>query len=191
MTNNRKRRLLHSVGAGLLLALVPLSMSYGAVAAIIICLLSIVTFVVAGFIEPEAKKPDPIHSSAARERYVCPYEVEFDETEVKVIYKGKPHESIAWSDLKAVGVRIDDSFLPAPWWTLFVGPKAGCMYPSEAKGGAEMLGEMQRRLPGFDNLAVVEAMGLMEGGKLVWSRERAEAQPCGAGDLAHETAPGP
>jgi hypothetical protein len=174
MINISKRKLLHATGAGLLLSLIPLSMSYGTAAAIIICLLSIVCLVVADFIKPDARYAN---ESRKRSLYVCPYEVEFDEGEVRVIYKGKPHESIAWSELKAVGVRIDDSFLPAPWWMLFVNPESGCMYPSEAKGGAEMLEEMQRRLAGFDNRAVIEAMVLMEGGKLVWSKENAEAQP--------------
>lgn len=164
MITTSKRKLLHATGAVLLLSLIPLSMSYGAVAAIIICLLSLACFLVAGFIKPYATQ-----ANEGRERapYVCPYEVEFDESEVRVVYKGKPHESIAWLDLRAIGVKIDDSFLPAPWWMLFTGQKSGCMYPSEAKGGAEMLGEMQRRLPGFDNRAVIKAMGLMEGGKLI------------------------
>ena len=181
-----KRKLLHVTGAVLLLSLIPLSVSYGAVAAIIICLLSLVCFVVAGFIKPDTK-----HANEGRERapYVCPYAVEFDESEVRVIYKGKSHESIAWSDLRAVGVKIDDSFLPAPWWMLFASQKSGCMYPSEAKGGAEMLGEMQRRLPGFDNRAVIEAMGLMDGGKLVWSIESTEAQPIIPPDLSRQAAP--
>jgi hypothetical protein len=181
MITTSKRKLLHTTGAALLLSLIPLSMSYGTVAAIIICLLSLVCFLVAGF-----TKPDATHANEGGERapYICPYEVEFDESEVRVIYKGKPHESIAWLDLSAVGVKIDDSFLPAPWWMLFTSPESGCMYPSEAKGGAKMLGEMQRRLPGFDNRAVIEAMGLMEGGKLVWSKESGEAQPIVPGDAA-------
>jgi hypothetical protein len=45
-----------------------------------------------------------------------------------------------------------------------------CLYPGEAEGGMKMLTELQRRLPGFDNRAVIEAMGLLEGGSLVWSR---------------------
>jgi hypothetical protein len=113
------------------------------------------------------KRPD---TNPARQPYVSPYKVEFDDLEVRVIYQGKLHESTKWLDLTAVGVRIDESFLPAPWWMLFTGPSSGCMYPSEAAGGQEMLKAMQERLPGFDNSAVIEAMGLMEGGRLVWSK---------------------
>lgn len=173
MITTSKRKLLNAAGAVLLLSLIPLSMSYGTIAAIIICLLSLACFLVAGFIRPDATSANEGRESTP---YVCPYEVEFDESEVRILYKGKPHESIAWSDLTSVGVKIDDSFLPAPWWVLFTSPKSGCMYPSEAKGWEEMLGEMQRRLPGFDNRAVIEAMCLMEGGKLVWSKESSETQ---------------
>lgn len=163
-----KRMLLHAAGAGLLLSLIPLSMSYGTVAAIVICLLSLVCFVAASLIKPAERK--------ARAPYVCPYKVEFDDNEVRITFKGQLHESIAWSALKAVAVKIDGSFLTAPWWILFDSPESGCIYPGEAIGGAEMLEEMQRRLPGFDNRAVIEAMGLMEGGKIVWSKENTDIQ---------------
>jgi hypothetical protein len=60
--------------------------------------------------------------------------VQFDDVEVRVLFRGKPHEKVAWSEIKAVGVQIDESFLPASWWILSGGAKSGCLYPSEAKG---------------------------------------------------------
>lgn len=152
----------------------PLSISYGAVGAIIVCLLALVCFVAAGLI---GRATNPGNHRGSRTPYICPYEVEFDDAEVRVKLNGQLHEKLAWVDLKAVGVKIDELFLPAPWWMLFASPESGCIYPSEAKGGSEMLEEMQRRLPGFDNHSVIEAMGLMEGGRLVWSKDRAETQP--------------
>lgn len=161
MHNNQKRYLLHAAGITCLALLGPLGSRYGVTAGIILLVLALGCFRTAGFIQPEGK--DPKHPTES------PYEVQFDELEVRVLFKGKPHEKVSWADLDAVGVKIDDSFLPAPWWILFAGPKSGCIYPSEARGGMEMLKELQRRLPGFDNTAVIEAMGLMEGGRLVWS----------------------
>lgn len=162
------RRLLHIAGVALLLALIPLSASFGAVATITICILALACFAGAGFMAPKVYDP-----GSSRRAIACPYEVVFDEHEVKVLFRGEPHESVAWSELKAVGVRIDESFLPAPWWLLLTSTSSGCMYPSEAKGAAEMLREMQGRLQGFDNRAVIESMGLMEGGKVIWSIENA------------------
>jgi hypothetical protein len=112
--------------------------------------------------------------------YVSPFKVEFDDVEVRVTYEGKPRESVKWAEVVSVAVHIDDSFLPEPWWVLFNSSESGCMYPSSAVGGGEMLEAMQKRLAGFDDAAVVECMGLMEGGRLIWSKqvsaaERAEA----------------
>lgn len=102
--------------------------------------------------------------------YVSPFKVEFDDVEVRVTYEGKLRESVRWAEVLTVAVHIDDSFLPEPWWVLFNGAAFGCMYPSSALGGQDMLAAMQARLPGFDNAAVVESMGLMAGGRLIWSK---------------------
>jgi hypothetical protein len=161
MRNNQKRYLLHAAGILCLALLGPLGNRYGVTAGVVLLVLALGCFVTSGFIRPEGK--DPKHP------YESPYEVQFDDVEVRVLFKGKPHENVAWSEIKVVGVQIDESFLPAPWWVLSGGTKSGCLYPSEAKGSMEMLTELQRRLPGFDNKAVVVAMGLMEGGMLVWS----------------------
>lgn len=109
-----------------------------------------------------------------REPYVSPYKVEFDDVEVRVLHEGTPHESVKWSDLTAVGIRIDDSLLSCPWWIMFVGTRAACTYPNDAVGCGEMLKALQVRLPGFNNIAVLEAMDLMEGGRLVWFKEPQE-----------------
>jgi hypothetical protein len=102
--------------------------------------------------------------------YVSPFAVRFDDTEVVVTRKGDADERIAWADLATVGVRIDDAFLPQPWWLLFASGGKGVQYPGEAVGAAEMLHELQRRLPGFDNAGVIRAMGMMEGGVVLWQR---------------------
>ncbi|RYY84039.1 MAG: hypothetical protein EOO15_20180 [Chitinophagaceae bacterium] len=161
-----KKSLLHLFGVVLLLSLIPLSEKYGLAATVIVCFLALTAFIAAGLMKSPAKL-----DGRNKEPYVCPYKVEFDDKDIRVFLNDKLHESVSWDRLTAVGVRIDESFLPAPWWMLFTSPQSGCMYPSEAKGGQEMLHEMQQRLSGFDNRAVIEAMGLMEGGRLVWSRE--------------------
>jgi hypothetical protein len=42
--------------------------------------------------------------------------------------------------------------------------------PTDSGGGEYLLSEMQRRLAGFDNAALVEAMGMLHGFKCVWTK---------------------
>lgn len=166
MRNDKRRRLLHVAGIVCLIAFVFLAKVVGVIA-LVALVLALGCFITSGFIKPDHKAPG--------HPYETPYEVRFDDAEVRVFFKGELHKKIAWADIDAVGVKIDDSFLPAPWWILFADAETQCFYPSEAKGGMDMLTELQRRLPGFDNRAVIEAMGLMEGGRLVWSKRSVQA----------------
>jgi hypothetical protein len=180
--NKTKRLILHITGFGLLLCLVPLGMTFGRPAVVMDCIFALACFVAAGLIQSETH---PDGSAQPAQPHACPYRVEFDDLEVRVIYKGELHERVTWSALMAVGIRIDESFLPAPWWYLFGTAQSGCVYPGEALGAREVLREMQVRLPDFDNVAVIEAMGLMAGGRVIWSAPGADAaQPTVAADRA-------
>jgi hypothetical protein len=107
--------------------------------------------------------------------YVPPYEVRFDDVSIIVSRQSAADERVTWADLITVGVRIDEAFLPEPWWLLFAPGLKGIQYPSSARGASEMLHELQRRLPGFDNAGVIRAMGMMSGGVVVWERTPAAA----------------
>lgn len=168
MKNNAKRHLLHAAGAVALLSLIPLSATFGVLSTVGTCLVALGCFTASGFIKPEVGPPR--HSTAPREPFVCPFEVQFDAVEIRVLKDGTLEERVNWADLSEVGVVIDGAYLPAPWWLLFTAPKSGCRFPNEARGGREILEALQSRLPGFDNRAVIEAMSLMEGSRLVWSR---------------------
>lgn len=96
------------------------------------------------------------------------YEVTFDDQGVRTMLNGKAHESVSWDDLMAAGIRIENDYLPIPYWVLF-GQKGGCLYPSDAIGNEAILAELQRRLSGFNNEAVIEAMGKLKG-TVVWTR---------------------
>jgi hypothetical protein len=95
------------------------------------------------------------------------FEVRFDDEMVVVLYDGAPRERVTWSRLRLVGIRIDDAWLPQPWW-LLADADGGCTFPSDARGWEEMLHAMGERLPGFDHGAVIRAMTLMSGGVVVW-----------------------
>lgn len=108
--------------------------------------------------------------------YVSPYVVQFDDRGVSVTLRNKAREAVEWADLAMVGITIKDCFLPEPFWILAGTPgKGGCIYPNDAVGAKEMLHELQRRLPDLDNTKVIQAMGMMAGGVVVWERPNGKA----------------
>jgi hypothetical protein len=80
-------------------------------------------------------------------------------------------ESILWDELQEVnivttdeGPAVDDVF-----WVLS-GNGKGCAVPSESVGMKELLNRLQS-LPGFNNAAVIQAMGSTQNAKFVcWKR---------------------
>jgi hypothetical protein len=95
----------------------------------------------------------------------------FDESQIMVTLNSERRESVRWDDLTVVGIRIqNEGFIDTPYWIL-AGKPGGCVFPSNAVGNREILAEMQKRLPGFSNVAVLQAMGMSSGGVRVWERE--------------------
>jgi hypothetical protein len=88
--------------------------------------------------------------------------VAFDDASIRTTYPNGDTHGIAWRDLTAVGIRTTDEgpFAPDLFWGLH-GPdgKPALVYPGGAAGEGELLAAMQRRLPGFDDGQVIEAMG--------------------------------
>jgi hypothetical protein len=68
-------------------------------------------------------------------------------------------ERVKWSDLERVDVLTtsDGPFAPDVFWILN-GAEGGCVIPQGATGEAELMDRLQK-LPGYDNKAVIEAMG--------------------------------
>jgi predicted metal-dependent HD superfamily phosphohydrolase len=99
------------------------------------------------------------------------YAVTCDDEGVAVSHDGKLVENVRWADVTAVLIRIDDNFLPQPWW-IVRSANGGCMYPNEARGAEAAIDALSARLPGFDYAAVIRAMGLMSGGVVVWESSR-------------------
>ena len=110
----------------------------------------------------------------SREPYVSPYTVVFDDEAITVTLndkKSEKSESVRWADLAVVGITIVDTYLPEPYWTLAGMPgTGGCIYANSAIGAKELLRALQERLPGFDNVALIQAMGMMSGGVRIWER---------------------
>jgi hypothetical protein len=115
-------------------------------------------------------RPDPAKRRSSSKPYISPYVVRFDDEGIAVTFRNKPHEAVQWADLVMVAITIRDCFLPVPFWMLAGSGGKGCIYPSDAVGAGEILRELQRRLPAFDNRAVVMAMGMMTGYVVVWEK---------------------
>jgi hypothetical protein len=94
-----------------------------------------------------------------------------DDDGIAVTLDDKAVESVRWADVTAVLIRIDDQFLPQPWW-IVRGAAGGCMYPNDARGAERALEVLPARLAGFDYAAVIKAMGLNAGGGVVWDKAR-------------------
>ncbi|HVJ30391.1 MAG TPA: hypothetical protein VNA66_08815 [Gammaproteobacteria bacterium] len=97
------------------------------------------------------------------------YAVACDDEGVAVTLDDKAVDSVRWAEVTAVLIRIDEQFLPQPWW-IVRGANGGCMYPNDARGAERALEILPARLPGFDYAAVIKAMGLNSGGVVVWTR---------------------
>jgi len=142
------------------------------------CTMLAVVSSIAGLLAFIPRSDESFHLIPRKKRsrgpYVSPYTVQFDDEAITVTLKtkkGATRESVRWADLAVVGITIVDSFLPEPYWTLAGMPgTGGCIYANSAAGAKELLRALQERLPGFDNVALIQAMGMMSGGVRIWER---------------------
>ena len=98
--------------------------------------------------------------------------VECDEVGMTLTTAAGRQESVRWDDLHEVfivttdeGPLVDDVF-----WMLR-SESGGCAVPSET-AGVERLIERLQQLPGFNNRAVIQAMGSTDNARFVcWDRD--------------------
>ena len=81
-------------------------------------------------------------------------------------------DTIAWSDLREVGVLTTDE---GPWvedvFFALIGPSAAGFLVPQGSDGSQALVERLLKLPGFNELLFIEAMGSTANRKFVcWSR---------------------
>lgn len=78
-------------------------------------------------------------------------------------------ESIRWQDLVEVSIVASDGWPIGDLnWMLITSDGGGAIVPSHAQGMDGLLKAMQERLSGFDNEAVIIAMGSLEGRFIAW-----------------------
>jgi hypothetical protein len=85
--------------------------------------------------------------------------VRIDDIEIACTRPDGTRERIAWADLDRVTIltTADGPFAPDAFWVL-TGAAGGCLSPWGAKGDRELLERLQH-LPGFDDAAVLRAVG--------------------------------
>jgi hypothetical protein len=93
---------------------------------------------------------------------------------VRTLKNGK-QESVRWEDLVEVGIITTDEgpLVDDVFWVL-IGKelKSGCAPSQGAQGADELLAALQDRLPGFNNEAVIQAMGSTDNDRFVcWTKE--------------------
>lgn len=116
---------------------------------------------------PSASKVEP-----------SPVSVRFDDWGVYTAVHGEAQGRVAWQDIDLVAIRIEDSFLPFPYW--YVGNGDNLLrIPNDAQGARELFFEgFPARIPGYDCDAtfntIIEASGAMEGSFVVWKSTGAE-----------------
>lgn len=102
--------------------------------------------------------------------------VTFDEDLVTSHRENGSIEMVAWKELTAVDIVTTDAG-PYECDVYFVlhGHGRGCVVAHEAAGCTELLEQLQK-LPGFDNQAVIEAMGCATNARFqIWCKDNAEA----------------
>ena len=124
------------------------------------------------FLRPKPAAPPP-PPPGAKER------VAFDDQGVTRTFVDGRTESVRWDDLQMVlivttdeGPWSDDVF----WMLVSADGKSGCAVPQGVEGSSELLERLQQ-LPGFDNEAVIQAMGSTENANFVCWRRDAPAPP--------------
>jgi hypothetical protein len=99
--------------------------------------------------------------------------VTFTSDAVKRVRPDGVEETIRWDDVHEVGIlTTDEGPLQEDVFFLLVASdgKSGCAVPQSSDGSKRLLERLQQ-LPGFDNEAVIKAMGSTSNGKFIcWKR---------------------
>lgn len=85
-------------------------------------------------------------------------------------------DAVSWSDVQGVDLHVtsDGPFVEDVFFVLHGPPGSGVVVPSGTAHERGLLEQLQRRLPGFDNQAVIDAMLCTEDRVFrIWRRDRA------------------
>jgi hypothetical protein len=107
------------------------------------------------------------------------FTVTFDDTSIAVNHINGDVRSVQWEKLTKVGIRTTDEgpFQPDIFWGFHAGKEEPeVVYPQGAAGDGALLTAMQKRLIGFRNEVVIEAMGSTNHAYfVVWEKDASTA----------------
>lgn len=121
---------------------------------------------------------DALRRSGGGETGASQVRVDFDDSRITARYGNGERRSIAWDDLVQVGITTTDEgpMVDDLFWGLHSRERVEVVYPSEAVGAQALLAAMQARLKGFDNEALVRAMGSTANDRFVLWQSAADVQ---------------
>jgi hypothetical protein len=99
----------------------------------------------------------------------------FDDEEIFLNAKEKQIARVAWTDITRVVIRTTDEgpYFPDVYWEIYKDDgEPAILYFQSVSGTDELLAEMQRRLPGFANDRLIQAMSSSSNDLFVlWTKE--------------------
>lgn len=109
------------------------------------------------------------------ERFEQSVIVSVDHEGISAVYPSGDTSSIKWPNVGRIGIQTNDKgpWQPDVWWIL-EGASNRCTYPNGATGEHDALKEIESRFPGFDDKAVIKAMGCSSNAVFMcWERKNA------------------
>ncbi|MCD4484227.1 hypothetical protein LQR31_07030 [Chromobacterium vaccinii] len=106
-----------------------------------------------------------------------PISVIYNEKGVQLHFEGEVKQSVAWGEIDMIAIRIEDEFLPFPYW--YVGNQENLLrIPNDATGGKELFFDgLSKYVKGYKSdetfKAIIEASAAMEGSFVLWRTENA------------------
>lgn len=96
-----------------------------------------------------------------------------DEIGLHIDFPDGARQTMAWQDIRTCAIETNDS---GPWgadvWWVFEDGTRRVAFPQGATGEAEMLRLLPVRFPGYDEMALISAMGCTDNARFVlWERD--------------------
>jgi len=98
--------------------------------------------------------------------------VSFDDVGISAVYPDGTTEAIAWSEVQRITIETNESGpAGADFWWIFESDAKRCAFPKGATGESEAIDAAPSRFPGFNDIAVIQAIGSTSDARFVcWER---------------------
>lgn len=116
-------------------------------------------------------------SAPPRNQPSSPISVIYNEQGVRLYFEGEVKQSVAWGEIDLIAIRIEEEFLPFPYWHIGNQENLLCV-PNDAVGGNELFFDgFSKYIKGYKSdetfKTIIEASAAMEGTFILWRAENA------------------